>query len=86
MTANEQARIECAVPNYLQHAMVIISEMGSGRIRHVQAPEAAMENQLVLNANKLRRGRSQTRTADLLLVRTAIYILFRSFYTFHSFT
>jgi integrase len=50
MTASEQARIEFAAPNYLKHAMVIISEMGLRPYKELMPmlkPQVDLENWLV---------------------------------------
>ena len=50
MTASEQARIEFAAPNYLKHAMVIISEMGLRPYKELMPmlkPQVDLENGLV---------------------------------------
>ena len=50
MTASEQARIEFAAPNYLKHAMVIISEMGLRPYKELMPmlkPQVDLENKVV---------------------------------------
>jgi integrase len=50
MTASEQAQIEFAAPNYLKHAMVIISEMGLRPYKELMPmlkPQVDLENKVV---------------------------------------